>query len=140
MDLLELYILPGDGVHDPRKAIRSFEGISQKVIIMATRQLDKEILKPYRRTLPWFGYLLSHEWLDDSAREALPVFLNSNSFDCLVMMSPDFNAEGEVVKIRQSPRIFRSNVSLQDNLLVPNNPSQLKFERMLDGWIRHAEI
>jgi len=130
--MLTLFIFPCDNLdlHDPKRAKSSFGKIVQFSQILENRRLD---LEQHFET-PWYGYIFSDEYLDDQAREALPIFLASDQFDCLVLMKKVI-INGKI-KITQSPRIFRKDIRLMENTHIPENPQRLRFERMLDGWIR----
>ena len=129
--MLTLYIFPCDKppLHDPERAKKSFGSVVQFSCLLEDRRLDLE--KDFQT--PWYGYIFSDEFLDELAMRALPVFLASNQFDCLVMMKKTIK-NGQL-RVFQSPRIFKKDVKLIENLLIPENPQRLRFERMLDGWI-----
>ena len=132
--VVKLYVLPGDGFPDVDRAIESFGEIIAESVILPTRRLDLEKNNPYS----YFAYVLASEYLDAQAREALPCFLENGEFDCLVLMQPTYDLKGEIIRVRQSPRVFRSGVSLREGLLIPTNPKFLRFETLLDGWLHHA--
>lgn len=130
--MLTLFILPCDNkdLHDPERARASFGDIVRFSQTLKNRRLDLEKHFP----TPWYGYIYSDEYLDDQARDALPVFLASNQFDCLVLMKKVL-VDGKM-KITQAPRIFRKDVRLVEGKHIPKNPQRLRFEKMLDGWVR----
>jgi len=130
--MLTLFVFPCDNkdLHDPERAKASFGDTVQFSQILEARRLDLE--KDFQT--PWYGYIFSDEYLDDQARDALPVFLASDQFDCLILMKKVL-VDGEM-KVTQAPRIFRKDVRLVENTHIPENPQRLRFEKMLDGWIR----
>ena len=130
--LMTLYIFPCDNpeLHNPERAKASFGNVVQFSRILETRRLDLE--KDFQT--PWYGYIFSDEYLDDEVKTALPIFLASDQFDCLVLMKKAM-VDGKI-KVTQSPRIFRKDVRLMEDTHIPENPQRLRFERMLDGWIR----
>jgi len=130
--MLTLFVFPCDNpeLHDPERAKTSFGNVVQFSQILKSRRLDLE--KDFQT--PWYGYIFSDEYLDDMARNALPVFLASDHFDCLVMMKKTL-VDGKI-KVTQSPRIFRKDVRLMEDTHIPENPQRLRFEKMLDGWVR----
>ncbi len=81
---------------------------------------------------PWFGYIISNEWIDEELASSLPIFLESGHFDCLVLMQKLEEEE----RFFQVPRIFRTGtVRIQKGNLLPENPQELKYERALNGWV-----
>ena len=129
--MLTLYIFKCDNLklHDPVRAKASFGDVVHFSKTLEGRRLDLIEQHP----TPWYGYIFSDEYLDDEAQKALPIFLASDHFDCLVLMKKVL-IDGEM-KVTQSPRIFRKDVRLMEGMHIPENPQRLRFERMLDGWI-----
>lgn len=128
--MLTLFAIAGDDIFNPERAIESFGDIVEKSVILDHRRIDN--LVPV--DTPWYGYVYADEWVDERIREALPVFLQADYFDCLVMLKKQLNY-GDT-RVFQSPRIFKKDVTLEKDMLIPRNPTTLVFETMLDGWVR----
>jgi len=129
--MLVLYVFKCDNpkLHDPERAKASFGDVVHFSRILEDRRLDLVTDHP----APWYGYIFSDEYLDDDAKKALPVFLASDQFDCLILMKKII-VDGKM-KVTQAPRIFRKDVKLMENTHIPENAQRLRFERMLDGWV-----
>ena len=132
--MLTLYIIPCDNpkLHKPEKAIESFGGIVRVYCKMTHRNilLEKQ-MNPI--VTDWYGYIFSDEMIDERAKEALPIYLERERFDSLIVMKKEL-INGNT-KITQAPRIFHRTITLKDNTFLPENPDACRFERMLDGWI-----
>lgn len=80
-----------------------------------------------------YGYIYDNEWLDEGLAKALPIFLNVPLWDVLVIFKKvKINNED---KFFEAPRIFRSNVKMQEGTLLPEKDPARIHERVLDGWI-----
>jgi hypothetical protein len=132
--MLTLYIITCDKpeLHQPKKAIDSFGDIMCIYCKMTHRNIRKEI-QDNPIVTDWYGYIFSDEMIDENAKKALPIYLEQGGFDSLVMMKKELN--GDKPKITQAPRIFHKSIVLEENIFLPENPDECKFERMLDGWI-----
>ena len=107
-------------------AVASFGDVVEKHIVLPSRRLDLE-----RVATPWYGYIFSNEIVDRTARESLPAYFEQKNWECVVMMKKELN--GDELIVTQAPRLFRTDVRLQEGLLIPEGDP--KAERMLDGWI-----
>ena len=133
---LTLYVIPGGGpeTNKPFKAAASF---FKHMPLMTLHIIDHNDLNDFNDSIqtPWFGYVMSNEWLDDDLSRSIPIFLESGHFDCLVLMQKQVDAEGKA-RVFEVPRIFKTkNVRIQKWSLMPEHPEKLKYERALNGWL-----
>lgn len=130
--MITIYTIPCD---DPKKT--NYKRLEESLADMEAKivKLDHRRLGEVREEdNPWWGFLFSNEYMDKNLVKAIPVFLQ-HQFDYLVLHKKSiFNGE---VKVFTAPRLFRAHVHLEEgHSLVPKNPESLKFERVLDGWLR----
>ena len=127
--MLTLFVIKGNGKYDPIKAMVSFGDIVRYTKVLEDRRIDHIPVDT-----EWYGYIYSDEWIDKRIKDALPVFLKAGYFDCLILMKKQLDTG----KLRafKAPRIFRREVKLEKNMLIPKHPKRLTFETLLDGWIR----
>jgi len=132
---LTLYVLPGGGPEGDRP-FRAASSYFKYMPLMTLHVIDHHELSDFNdlHYTPWFGYIMSNEWIDEELSSSLPVFLKYRQFDCLVLFQK--KREGETARVFEVPRIFRSGkVRIQEGSLMPENPGELKYERALNGWI-----
>jgi hypothetical protein len=77
----------------------------------------------------WYGVLYDNECLDEALQAGLPVHLQMNEADVLVLFR-----EYKDGRVFQCPRFFRSHVPL-DHAAVAAGHGDWKFCRVLDGVI-----
>ncbi len=126
--MLTLFAIEADSLQDPERAIESFGDIVEKSHILDGRRIDNIPVGT-----DWYGYIYSDEWIDEQLKESLPVFLAAGYFDCLVLFKRVVD-QGEP-RVFTSPRIFKQSVKLAKDMLVPEHPGPLTFEKCLNGWI-----
>ena len=127
--MLTLFAIQADDIQNPERAIESFGDIVEKSIILDHRRIDNIPVDT-----DWYGYIYADEWLDDRIKEALPVFLTAQYFDCLILFKRVVD-QGKK-RVFSSPRIFKQGVQLKKDMLIPVNSGPLTFEKCLNGWIR----
>lgn len=133
---LTLFILPCDvsAKHKPELAVESC-GKIEHWYVLYDRNLSNFLQTEISIKTKWYGYLYSDEILSPQIKEALPIYLDSGHFDVLVIPKRRPSETETGYRFFQSPRIFRRNIHLVPNQLIPQNPEHLRVERMLDGWI-----
>jgi len=136
MTMLNMFIIPCDNPEqsDILKLKKSLSDVAGHVSVLKHRDLNSLD----KGTYPWYGYMFSNEWMDESLQYALPLFLEEEELDYLVLFKKVIEDRGGVTEPRafQMPRIFRSHVELEGpGQLVPKNPQDLSFAKVLDGWI-----
>ena len=130
--MITIYTIPCDdpGKTDHERLEKSLGEIEAMVVRLDHRRLDEV----REEDNPWWGFLFSNEWFDKSLAEAIPIFLQ-HQFDYLVLHKKSF-FNGKT-RVFSAPRLFRAHVQLEEgHSLVPKEPELLKFERVLDGWLR----
>ena len=127
--MLTLYIIPGDNKGDPARARKSFGDIVTVVSVLKSRRIDQLSLKT-----EFYGYIYDNEYLEEAVMRALPVFLDSAHFDCLILFKKVMNEHGRAQFFR-APRIFKSHIKLKNDELVPEMSKGLRFETLLDGFV-----
>jgi len=130
--MLTMYIIPCDD-----KEASNFESAKESVSEIAdevVRLSDHNLTDIEKRSDSWFGYIYSNERFDYNLCQAVPHYLKAESrFDYLVLYKK-VTHEGKL-KIFRSPRIFRSEVIIEDGTLIPIEPDLHSPVVALDGWI-----
>ena len=130
--MLTMYIIPCDDkeASDFENAEESISEIADEVIQLS----DHNLTNIEKRSDSWFGYIYSNERFDYNLYQAIPYYLKAESrFDYLVLYKKVMH-EGEL-KIFRSPRIFRSEVIIEEGTLIPREPNLHSPVVALDGWI-----
>jgi hypothetical protein len=126
--LTTLFVIPGDGKPNIEQAVRSFGKLLLKNIVVCE---DRN--PPFHEAqAPYFSYMYSDEWCNDSLRLALPIFFQHWNWDCLVLFRRNIGEN----KYFQAPRIFKSGMEMDG--LLPKYPSCLLYERLLNGYLLRA--
>lgn len=131
---ITFFLVPsGSDTADPKKAFESVtkmpEEMKIEVKLVPLNSLSEVNAAP-KRTF-WYGVIYDNEVLDEGLKEYLDVFLNSPDFDYYGVYKR--TAGG---KLSESPRLFRSSVKLKEGSLVPEQWEALRFEHILNGWIK----
>lgn len=125
--MLTLFILKsGDPKADSNALLKSFNHMAPDIVFAGSIKVISDF--PDMRT-KWYIVMYDNEKLDQNLMEALPVYLEHSKSDVVVMFKIDENDE-----VTTAPRLFRKDVILRENCLLPRDKS-LKFDRALDGWI-----
>lgn len=127
-DGMELFIFQsGVPFADLEKLVQSFahSGTTQVTLVTPGTKVHE-----IRTVFAWYGVFYDNEMIDDNLRASLQTFLEYPHFDVLCMWKKMENG-----CFSKTPRIFRRNVSLQENSLVPLDSGSLKSTNILDGWL-----
>ena len=81
----------------------------------------------------WYMTLFDNEFIDPSLLRVLHVYMAQEQFNVYVIMKRTQDEEADRV-VTESPRLFRSELALQDGSFLPES-EDLHSERNLDGWI-----
>ena len=131
---LTIYVMPcGKDEIDPERAVKSFENPQYTVAYAILEHANLWDLNGTHYESRWFGYIYANEWLDEELSEALPVFLQQDYFDYLLLWKKV--EHGDKSRYFRMPRLFRSVVPLIKGELVPENIDTLTGETVLNGWI-----
>ena len=83
----------------------------------------------------WYVTFFDNEFPNIDLRDAMRVVLVSDPlYDVFIFMEK--HSDG---KIFQSPRMFRKHVKLQPNSFLPEPDQDLRYERILDGWVKQND-
>jgi hypothetical protein len=80
----------------------------------------------------WYAVFFDNEFVSADLRDAMNIVMKVDpDIDYFIFMEKDGD------KIYQSPRMFKSHVMLNEDSLMPmqDGHEDLKFERLLDGWV-----
>lgn len=128
-----LFILPGRNGFSPL-CLTTWGKLPLRVV-----PIDKNNFHRYPVYTAWFGYIYTDEYIDENIFAALPSYFASNEYDFYLMWKKTRHPEDKQVIPLQSPRIFRTGLQLDQNL-VPLNPEKLRYTTILDGWIESALV
>lgn len=135
---LAIYILPcGNETHNPPRAAESFEDIKYVVKIETLDHANLWELNGTHYEYKWFGYIYSNEWLDEELAKALPVFLQYDYFDCLILWKRVM--DNDTPRAYRMPRIFKNWVRITEGGLLPEDGDDLRFEKALNGWVLESD-
>jgi hypothetical protein len=126
--MLTLFILKsGSANADPDKAKRSFG-----IVVTATVQLNAlEDVNNEEVLTPWYGIIYDDEQADEHLAESLKTFLMYSDADVLSLYKASTN-KGNPTK---APRLFKKNVQVRSDCLMPENGYALKLDTILNGWL-----
>jgi hypothetical protein len=83
----------------------------------------------------WYTVFFDNEFPNPDLRDAMKVVMVSDPpYDVLIFMEKHLDD-----KVFQSPRMFRKHVKLQPNSFLPEPDQELRYERLLDGWVKQND-
>ena len=130
--MLTLYVLPSKG--NTTNIIKTAKSVGnvlkQAVPVKCISDID-----PYVVT-PWYAVLYDNEIADAQLEESFRPFLVFKGIDVLKLYKRI--GHGPYV-FSIAPRIFRSGIKLRENSLMPENCADLKFETILNGWLKNID-
>jgi len=94
-----------------------------------------EDINKHHKDGDWYMVIYDNEYIDEDVQFAIPVFIDCEDYDCLILHRFKVNNKHE-----KSPRIFRKHLKLQPNSLFPAfQEGGIAYETVLDGWIKPTE-
>ena len=127
--MLTLFVLKsGQETADPDRAIKSWGPLPSRVVHVGSL-LE---LKSTAINTEWYAVIYDNEILEAELQAALAVFFEVSTADVFVVFQRDDTGENPPQK---APRVFRYDVIIEDNSLMPLEPSQVSFETILNGWV-----
>jgi hypothetical protein len=108
---------------DPSETIASWGGVASEVHQVAS--LGE--INSTDRVNDWYAVIYDNERIDEPLLEGLKVFVEQSEADVLVLYRKKDDTGSK------SPRIFRRNITLGDNTLMPEQ--DVIFETVLNGWV-----
>jgi len=109
---------------DTNPATHSFKGLANEVYLVPNIQSINEKEKGNE----WYAVIYDDEYIDEPLLEGLKVFVAVSEVDVLVL-----GKKGKD-KIFKAPRIFRRDIKLRDDSLLPVKDN-VTFETVLNGWV-----
>ena len=147
--MLTMYVLPCDDMNqaDKKRLEESFnftdmDGIEARLPCEVIHLDHRRLCSVDRGRNPWYGYIIAHEWFSEGLSFALTTYLQSKHFDLYVLSKKVVERRGANRQTRWfvESRIFRSHVIFPDSPeRVPVDVGNLRYERVLDGWIYEPE-
>lgn len=131
--MLTLFLLKsGDPKNTDRLAsVKSLAKITEKVVIVEDEDNKFLYVNNTKKETDWYAILYDNEYVDDMLSEAIPIFLEQCKADVLVFYR---KKNKKLAVVHKCPRIFRKDVRLKFNSLMPVQP-ELVFETVLNGWL-----
>lgn len=115
--------------------IGSFDPYYSCAIVVGSIELINQIVRREKHAYDWYFVIYDDEYIDAPLNESLPILIQQRSIDFFVFMK--MNGEG---KISQSPRMFRTDIELSENSLIPKTEFSLNRQtRILDGFIKEQD-
>lgn len=133
--MISLYIIPsGEKNGDREKTARSFlntKGAPFYKRIVDVENVDHiiDVRKKSGDDAEWYCVMYDNEHITKGVQFALPVYLISDS-DVLILI------KNESGYFTQSPRFFKKHVKLRNESLLPTEDQDLKYTRIMDGWVK----
>lgn len=125
--MLTLFIVKsGQPEADPKKSEDSFGEVVSKVIHAATL----EEVNSHEVKTPWYGICYDNEQADEGLEVSLKIFLTHSDADVLIIYKRLTKQD-----MSKSPRLFRQNVRVRPDCLMPEYEYALKIDAILNGWI-----
>lgn len=122
---LTIYILDVEQ-GDKLRAIRSCpQGLD--IFFMVTKNHDFSQMPG----TDWKMYLYSDEWLQEELSEAIPTFLKMGEMFDFYALYKRYSKE----KFFHAPRIFKSNIPMKTEALMPASFEGLRGETILNGFL-----
>ena len=116
--MLTLFILPsGKNVTYPEKMIKSLQGLVKHVKFV--QSVDSVNL--YWKSTDWYGVFYDNEYVDVYLYKGILMVFDTTKADFFVLCKRDIGKDGMSV-FTKCPRLFRKDVLLQDNTLLPRQP------------------
>ena len=125
--MLTLYILNTNELNKSVGVLlNSLIGLYDRYVVVESTEMINEDLK----TTDWYSVFYDNEYVSEDLFQAIKSIMGFEfiPYDALIFLKKD----GE--KMFQSPRMFKKQVTLKPNSLMPDLEYAI-FERILDGWI-----
>ena len=110
---------------DPTTAVTSFHDLADEIYFVPNIH---EINDKTKRN-EWYAVIYDDEYIDEALKEGLKVFVKESDVDVLVLGKKTKDA------IFKAPRLFRNNIKLSKQSLMPEVGNLHTFETVLNGWI-----
>ncbi len=129
--MLTVIIVPTDkdGI---AQTIESFKGIHCTIEILGK---DRNFNVPVHSI--WKIFMYEGERLSEEVREALPYFLEDGRTDIYQLYSR-FYRNG--INFNLSPRLFKANVEIKEDSILPKKLDLWKIDTVLNGFIDDPSI
>jgi len=113
---------------DAMATFRSLNGLAGYYYIVRNTWEINALNKPEG----WYLVLYDNEIVDKMLQASFKSFMVAQQFNAYTIMK-----KVEVPKrvVTQTPRLYRTDIELQENSLLPVEGTELKLTRILDGWI-----
>lgn len=126
--MITLVILQSNSAHaDKEKTIESCKEIVGP-IEYAGVPLDINNLE---LNTNWILVLYDDEVLESELAEAIPIFIESNLYDGLILLKK----VTETTKIYRCVRVFKCPVTFTEEGLIPIEQNEMELETVLNGWV-----
>lgn len=122
--MLTLVVIPIAGVNT-EQLIESFQGIECSIVILGN---ERDFKTPFILS-KWKLFMYADEVLSEELNPAIPHFVNMGDADIYKIYKKVGN------KISVSPRLFRSEIVLQENCLLPVDIENYRIDTILNGYI-----
>lgn len=123
--MLKLFIIKSDSPNaDAIKTINSFDTVITDFQYVTSYQE----INDFPKTKKYFCVLYDNEYLDKELAAAIKVIVKSE-YDYLVLFKKHAG------KYYEAPRMFKKELKLKPDSLIPENYEKLIKTSILDGWI-----
>ena len=125
---LTCYLIESPDHPSDEETVKSLWGICDLIIPHENRNFDN--VEP---ETDHYMFLYTAEVISEDLREAIPIFLK-HDFDVFVLYKMHI-IDGET-RLFTAPRIFKRGVKLIPDAIRPLTDTDLKVEKILNGWIK----
>lgn len=126
--MLTLFILKSGQPEADSKKLKESLGfvVTETIKVEALEDVDPAGIKN-----TWYGVFYDNEQADEGLEASLKVFLTHSDADVLVL----FKRFKDKDSMSKSSRLFRKNVRVRSDCLMPEYEYALKTDAILNGWI-----